>query len=118
MFDRVGEIAYKPETGDADTIMIAAIEAGAQDVESSEDGHTITCDFNDIGDVSAALEKELGEAEAVNPTWKPQTTTELDEHKAGTFMKLVDILEDDDDVQNVYSNFEVSDEVLAKLTAE
>ena len=118
MFDRVGEIAYKPETGDADTIMMAAIEAGAQDVESSEEGHTITCDFNDIGDVSAALEKELGEAEAVNPTWKPQTTTELDEQKAGTFMKLVDILEDDDDVQNVYSNFEVSDEVLAKLTAE
>ena len=118
MFDRVGEITYKVETGDADTIMMAAIEAGAEDVDSSEDGHIITCAFTDIGDVSSALEKELGDADAVNPTWKPQTTAELDEGKAATFMKLVDILEDDDDVQNVYSNFEVSEEVLAKLTAE
>ena len=118
MFDRVGEITYKPEAGDADTVMMAAIEAGAEDVESNDDGHLITCAFTDIGDVSSALEKELGEAESVNPTWKPQTTAELDEDKAGTFMKLVEILEDDDDVQNVYSNFEVSEEVLAKLTAE
>ncbi len=118
MFDRVGEITYKAEVGDADTVMMAAIEAGAEDVESNDDGHLITCAFTDIGDVSSALEKELGEAESVNPTWKPQTTAELDEDKAGTFMKLVEILEDDDDVQNVYSNFEVSEEVLAKLTAE
>jgi len=118
MFDRVGEIAYKADVGDADTVMMAAIEAGAEDVESNDDGHLITCAFTDIGDVSSALEKELGEAEAVNPTWKPQTTSELDEDKAATFMKLVDVLEDDDDVQNVYSNFEVSEEVLAKLTAQ
>lgn len=117
MFDRIGEIRYKPEVGDADTVMMAAIEAGAEDVESTDDGHLITCAFTDIGDVSSALEKELGEAESVNPTWKPQTTTELDEDKAGTFMKLVEVLEDDDDVQNVYSNFEVSEEILAKLTA-
>jgi len=116
MFERVGEITYKPEAGDADTVMMAAIEAGAEDVESNEDGHLITCAFTDIGDVSSALEKQLGEAESVNPTWKPQTTAELDEDQAGTFMKLVEILEDDDDVQNVYSNFEVSEEVLAKLT--
>ena len=118
MFERVGEITYKAEVGDADTVMMAAIEAGAEDVESNDEGHLITCAFTDIGDVSSALEKELGEAESVNPTWKPQTTAELDEDKAATFMKLVEILEDDDDVQNVYSNFEVSEEVLAKLTAE
>ncbi len=117
MFERVGEITYKAEVGDADTVMMAAIEAGAEDVESNDDGHLITCAFTDIGDVSSALEKELGEAESVNPTWKPQTTAELDEDKAGTFLKLVEILEDDDDVQNVYSNFEVSEEILAKLTA-
>ncbi|HFC05371.1 MAG TPA: YebC/PmpR family DNA-binding transcriptional regulator [Rhizobiales bacterium] len=117
MFERVGEITYKADAGDADTVMMAAIEAGAEDAETNDDGHLITCAFTDIGDVSSALEKELGEAESVNPTWKPQTTTELDEDKAATFMKLVEILEDDDDVQNVYSNFEVSEEVLAKLTA-
>ncbi len=118
MFERVGEITYKAEVGDADTVMMAAIEAGAENVESNDEGHLISCAFTDIGDVSSALEKELGEAESVNPTWKPQTTAELDEDKAATFMKLVEILEDDDDVQNVYSNFEVSEEVLAKLTAE
>ncbi len=118
MFERVGEITYKADAGDADTVMMAAIEAGAEDVESNDDGHLIICAFTDIGDVSSALEKQLGEAESVNPTWKPQTTAELDEDQAGTFMKLVEILEDDDDVQNVYSNFEVSEEVLAKLTAE
>lgn len=117
MFDRVGEIIYKPEVGDADTVMMAAIEAGAEDVESGDDGHVITCAFTDIGDVSAALEVELGEAESVKPNWKPQTTTSLDEGKAGSLMKLIDVLDDDDDVQNVYSNFEISDEILAKLTA-
>ena len=118
MFDRVGEISYKVEAGDADTIMMAAIEAGAEDVQSSDDGHLITCAFSDIHAVSSALEKQLGEAESVNPNWNPQTTAELDEDKAGTFLKLLDVLEDDDDVQNVFSNFEVSEEILAKLTAE
>lgn len=116
MFTRVGEITYKPEAGDGDTIMMAAIEAGAEDAETNEDGHLITCAFTDIGDVSAALEKELGEADSVNPMWKPQTTTELNAEKAATFMKLIDVLDDDEDVQNVYSNFEVTDEILASLT--
>ena len=93
----------------------AAIEAGADDVQSGEEGHTITCAFEAIGEVSAALESALGEAESVKPVWKPQTSTDVDEEKAGTLMKLIEALEDDDDVQNVYANFEISDEVMAKL---
>ena len=117
MFDRVGEITYKPETGTADRMLEAAIEAGADDVESDEDGHVITCAFNDLGDVVKNLEQALGEAETVKTVWRPQTTTALDEERATTLMKLIGALEDDDDVQAVYSNSEVSDAVLAKLTA-
>jgi len=116
-FDRVGEIVYKLSAGSADAVMEAAIEAGAEDVTTDEDGHTILCGFEDIGDVSKALEDTLGEAETVKAIWKPQNTVPVDEEKAQSLMKLIDTLEDDDDVQNVYSNFEVSDEVLAKLSA-
>ena len=117
MFDRVGEIRYPADAGDEDAVMEAAIEAGADDVASDEDGHTITCGFEDLGEVAAALEAALGEAESVNPTWKPQNTVPVDEDKAATLMKLVAALEDDDDVQNVYSNFEIDDEVMARLSA-
>ena len=116
-FDHVGEIVYKPEAGDADAIMEAAIEAGAEDVVSDEDGHTIYCAFEDINEVSSALEKALGEAESVKAIWKPQNTIPVDEERATSLMRLIDNLEDDDDVQNVYSNFEVDDEVMAKLSA-
>ncbi|QRM56600.1 YebC/PmpR family DNA-binding transcriptional regulator [Sinorhizobium sp. BG8] len=116
-FDRVGEITYKLSAGDADSVMEAAIEAGADDVSTDEDGHTIICGFEAIGDVSKALETTLGEAETVKAIWKAQNTVPVDEEKAQSLMKLIDTLEDDDDVQNVYSNFEVSDEVLAKLSA-
>ncbi|MBB4102030.1 YebC/PmpR family DNA-binding transcriptional regulator [Allorhizobium borbori] len=116
-FDRVGEITYKLAVGDADKVMEAAIEAGAEDVETDEEGHTIYCGFEDIGEVSKALEATLGEAETVKAVWKPQNTIPVDEEKAQSLMKLIDNLEDDDDVQNVYSNFEVSDEVMAKLSA-
>jgi YebC/PmpR family DNA-binding regulatory protein len=117
MFDKVGEIVFKPEAGDADTVMMAAIEAGADDVASDEDGHIVTCAFENLGEVSAALEGALGEPESVNIVWKPQTMTEVDEEKAATLMKLMATLDDDDDVQNVFSNFQVSDEVMARLTA-
>ena len=116
-FDRVGEISYKAEVGDADKVMEAAIEAGADDVESSEDGHIIICGFEAMNEVSKALEGVLGEAETVKAIWRPQNTVPVDEEKAQSLMKLIDTLEDDDDVQNVYSNFEVSEEILAKLSA-
>ena len=115
MFDRVGEVTYKPDVGDEDAVMEAAIEAGADDVQSGEDGHIITCAFEAIGEVSRALEDALGEPESVKLVWKPQTSTDVEEDKAGTLLRLVDALEDDDDVQNVYANFEVSDDVMEKL---
>ena len=117
MFSRVGEIHYKVEAGSADTVLEAAIEAGAEDVKSDADGHVITCAFEDLGDVARNLETALGEAETVKAVWLPQTQTALDEDKAATMLKVLDLLEEDDDVQNVYSNFEVSDEMLEKLTA-
>lgn len=116
-FDKVGEITYKASVGDADAVMEAAIEAGAEDVTSDEDGHTIICGFEDMNEVSKALEATLGEAESVKAIWKPQNTVPVDEDKAQSLMKLIETLEDDDDVQNVYSNFEVSEEVMARLSA-
>jgi YebC/PmpR family DNA-binding regulatory protein len=117
LWDRVGEIFYKPEAGDADKVMEAAIEAGAEDVQSDENGHTIQCTFEDVGEVSKALEAALGEAESVKVIWKPQTNVPVDEERAQSIMKLVAHLEDDDDVQNVYANFEVDEATLAKLSA-
>ncbi len=117
MFDRVGEILYPAKAGDADKVMEAAIEAGADDVESSEDGHRIITAFEDLGEVSSALEKTLGEAESVKAIWRPQTGTPVDEEKAQSVLRLISNLDDDDDVQNVYANFEVDDAVMAKLSA-
>jgi YebC/PmpR family DNA-binding regulatory protein len=115
MFDRVGEIVYKAEAGDADTVMMAAIEAGAEDVESDDDGHYIYCADTDLNDVSTALEAELGESDTAKLIWKPQTRTEVDLETAQKLMKLIDTLEDDDDVQNVTANFDVPEEVAAQL---
>ncbi|EEX13703.1 conserved hypothetical protein [Citreicella sp. SE45] len=115
MFERKGEIIYKIAAGDADTIMMAAIEAGAEDVESDEEEHVIYCADTDLNEVATALETALGESESTKLIWKPTTTTELDLDSMQTLMKLVDALEDDDDVQRVTTNFEASDEVMAQL---
>lgn len=115
MFDRVGEIVYTADAGDADAVMEAAIEAGAENADSDEDGHVITCAFEDLGEVSKALAEILGDAESVKPVWKAQNNVPVDAEKAASLMKLISTLEDDDDVQNVYSNFEVDDEVMASL---
>ena len=117
MFDRMGQVVYPASVGDADRVMEAAIDAGASDVESGEDGHVIWCDFTDLAEVSAALDASLGEAESTRLVWKPQTTTELDLEGMQKLMKLLDALEDDDDVQNVTANFEASDAVLDQLSA-
>jgi YebC/PmpR family DNA-binding regulatory protein len=117
MFNRVGEIIYPAKAGTPDAVLEAAIEAGADDVQSDAENHVVTCGFEDLNEVSKALEAVLGEASSVKSVWRPNITSSLDEEKAQSMLKLVDALEDDDDVQNVYSNFEVSDEVMAKLTA-
>ncbi len=117
MFTHVGEITYKADKGSPDAVLEAAIEAGADDVVSDTNGHAITCPFDALGTVAAALEKTLGEAKSVKAIWKPNLTTLVDEHNADKIMKMITALEDDDDVQNVYANFEISEELMKKLTA-
>jgi YebC/PmpR family DNA-binding regulatory protein len=115
MFDRKGQIVYPAEAGSDDEVMMAAIEAGAEDAESSQDGHVIWCADTDLNEVSTALEGILGESETTKLVWRPQNTTELDLEGMQKLMKLMDALDDDDDVQNVTANFETSDEVMAQL---
>ena len=117
MFAHVGEIVYPASIGSADDVLEAAIEAGAEDVQSGDGGHVVTCNFEDLAAVSGALMAKLGEATSAKALWRPSQTTSVDEEKAASILKLIAGLEEDDDVQNVYSNFEVSDAVLAKLTA-
>jgi YebC/PmpR family DNA-binding regulatory protein len=116
-FARVGEIAYAVAAGGDDAVMEAAIEAGANDVASDENGHVIICAFDALNEVSKALEVILGAPASVKPVWRANVMTELDEDRARSMMKLIEALDNDDDVQHVFSNFEVSDEVMAKLTA-
>jgi YebC/PmpR family DNA-binding regulatory protein len=115
MFDRKGAVEYPATVGDSDTVMMAAIEAGAEDVESSEDGHTVWCADTDLNEVSNALEAELGESSSNKLIWKPTISTEMDLEGMEKLMRLIDALEDDDDVQRVTSNFEASDEVMEQL---
>ena len=115
MFDRKGQVIYPLDAGDADTVMMAAIEAGAEDCETSEDNHIIICADTDLNTVSTALEAELGESESTKLIWQPNITTEMDLEAMTKLMKLIDALEDDDDIQNVTTNFEASDEVMEQL---
>jgi YebC/PmpR family DNA-binding regulatory protein len=114
MFDRKGEIVYPPGL-DADTVMMAALEAGAEDVESDEEGHWITCADTDLGAVTAALEASLGESETAKLVWRAKTVTMLDLEAAQKIGKLIEVLEDDDDVQNVTGNFDIPEDVAAQL---
>jgi YebC/PmpR family DNA-binding regulatory protein len=117
MFAHVGEITYPTSAGSPDAVLDAAIEAGADDVRSDASGHLVTCAFEDLGAVSAALEAKLGEAASVKAVWRPMQATILDEEKAASALKLIAALDEDDDVQNVYANFDVSDDVLAEAEA-
>jgi YebC/PmpR family DNA-binding regulatory protein len=114
-FDRMGLISYPASAGDADTIFEAALEAGAQDVSSSDDEHEIWTAMDALHEVAKALEASLGAADSANLAWKPQTTVEVDEGTAATLLKLIDTLEEDDDVQSVWGNYDVSDEIMEKL---
>jgi len=115
MFDRMGQIIYPASAGSEDAMMEAAIEAGAEDVESDEDGHTIFTAFTDLGSVVEALEAQLGAPKSTAIIWRPKSGTPVSGDAAATLLKLIDALDDDDDVQTVYSNFEISDEEMARL---
>ncbi|MFN6976949.1 MAG: YebC/PmpR family DNA-binding transcriptional regulator [Gemmobacter sp.] len=116
MFDRVGEITYPAAAGDADTVLMAALEAGADDVESDAEGHWVYCAPDALSDVSDALEKALGESTESKLVWRPQNRTMVaDAEVAARLMKLIDTLEEDEDVQAVTANFDIPDEVAARL---
>ena len=114
-FDRLGEISYPAAAGSADDVMMAAIEAGADDVDSDEDGHWVYCKVEDLSAVSEALEASLGESTEAKLVWRPQSRTEVDLDTATKLMKLIDLLEEDDDVQAVTHNFDVPEEIAAQL---
>jgi YebC/PmpR family DNA-binding regulatory protein len=114
-FERLGLIAYPASAGSADEILEAAIEAGAEDVESDEDGHQIWTALDDLHGVARALEDALGEAESVKLAWRPSASVEVGGDDAAQLVKLIDGLEEDDDVQTVWGNYEVPDEVMASL---
>jgi YebC/PmpR family DNA-binding regulatory protein len=115
MFDRKGQVVYPVSVGDEDTVMMAAIEAGAEDVESDEESHVVWCADTELAAVSTALEATLGESDSTKFVWRPSTTTELDLEGMQKLMKLIEALEDDDDVQTVTANFEASDAVMEQL---
>jgi YebC/PmpR family DNA-binding regulatory protein len=115
MFDRVGVVAFDAEAADADTMLEAAIEAGADDVVSSPDGHEVYCDQGALGEVTKALEARFGEPRKSALVWRAQNTVDVDDEAAEKLIRLVESLEDHDDVQNVFVNFEVSDAAMAKM---
>lgn len=114
-FDRLGLITYPATAGNADKVFEAALEAGAEDVSSSEDGHEVWTAVDALHEVARALEGVLGEAEGTKLAWRPQVMVRVNEADAGQLFKLIDALDDDDDVQTVYGNYEIPDDVMAKL---
>ncbi len=116
-FERKGVIRYPAAVADADAMLEAAVEAGAEDVDSDAEAHEITTSVEDFFAVREALEQKFGGAEVARLEWVPTTTVDLDEEKARDVLKLVDTLDDNDDVQNVYANFEVSEAVMQRLSA-
>ena len=117
LFNRLGVIRYSASAGSADDMLEAAIEAGAENVESGPDGHEVTSTVESFFPVRDALERRFGEPEEARLDWRPTTAVTLDEERAGTVLKLVDVLEEYDDVQNVYANFDIPDAVMQRLSA-
>ena len=117
MFDRVGAIEYDAKVASDDAMLEAAIEAGADDVASSQDGHEVFASPESFRDVAKALEAKFGEARKAALIWKPQNTITVDDETGEKLFKLLDLLNEHDDVQNVYANFEVSDALAAKMSA-
>jgi len=117
MFDRVGQVIYSGVVASGDDMFEAALDAGAENVESTDDAHQVTCQPGDFGSVCEFLEEKFGSPETAGLAWKPQSTVAVNEHQASTLLKLLDALDENDDVQAVSANFEIADDVLAKLTA-
>jgi YebC/PmpR family DNA-binding regulatory protein len=116
-FDRIGEIRYPAEAADGETMLEAAIEAGAEDCRSDEGGHEVTCAPDEFNTVREALETRLGAPEEARLGWRPQTTVPVGPEQAETLFKLLEALDESDDVQRVVANFEVDDALLERLSA-
>jgi YebC/PmpR family DNA-binding regulatory protein len=117
MFDHLGVVEYDARAASDDAMLEAAIEAGAQDVASSEGGHEIYTTPDSLGAVSKALEAKLGEPRKTALVWKPQNTVAVDDEQGEKVLKLIESLNEHDDVQNVYANFEISDALMHRLSA-
>ncbi len=117
LFNRLGVIRYPESVAGAETMLDAAIEAGAENVESHADGHEITTGLTDMFAVRDALEARFGPPEQAKLDWRPTTLVQLDAEPAAAVLKLLDALEDNDDVQSVYANFDIAEDVLATLSA-
>jgi YebC/PmpR family DNA-binding regulatory protein len=117
LFDRVGEIVYPARAASADDMLEAAIEAGADNAESDDEQHVVTCASEDFNRVRDALENTLGAADSARLVWRPKSSSSADEETAASLFKLLETLEDSDDVQNVYANFEVAEDIMARLSA-
>ena len=117
LFDRMGEVSYPADTATADEMFEAGIDAGADDLESDAEQHVLTCAPEDLNAVRDALEHRFGPASSARLVWRPKTTSPIDEETAAMLFKLLEALEDSDDVQNVYANFEVAEDVMARLGA-
>ncbi len=115
MFDRVGAIEFPLKAASEDAMMEAAIDAGAEDVATSEDSHEVTTAMEALGGVAKALEARFGEPRKARLVWKPQNTISVDDEAGEKILKLIGLLEENDDVQNVYANFEISDALMARL---
>jgi YebC/PmpR family DNA-binding regulatory protein len=115
MFDRVGAIEYPADVASADDMFEAAIEAGAEDCESGDEGHELFCGAEDLHSVSRALEEKFGAPVSAKIIWKAQNNIELDDEAGVKLLRMLEALEDSDDVQSVYANFEVSDSVLEQM---
>ena len=115
MFDKVGQIIYTASVSDAENMFEAALEAGAQDVDTDEDNHVITTAPEDFNTAREALDETFGAPEEAQLTWVAQNTLDVDEDQARTLLKFIDSLEDNDDVQSLSFNFEISDDVMTKL---
>ncbi len=117
MFNRVGALYYPAAAADAEAMFEAALEAGADNVESDGNGHEVTCSVDDFATVRDALEERFGPAESARLAWKPLNTVAPAEDAAASLLKLIDVLEDNDDVQTVEGNFEIPDDMMERLTA-
>jgi YebC/PmpR family DNA-binding regulatory protein len=116
MFDHVGMIEFEPKVASEDAMLEAAIEAGANDVVTNEYGHEVVTALESLREVAQALESKFGEPRKSALIWKPQNTIAVEDEAGEKILKLVGVLEDNDDVQNVYANFEISDALMAKLS--